>query len=142
MFLIHPILQFSAIILSILTLSLGLKRFLFLHLKKKSKFNWKLHVRLGIVSLIMVFMGTFGGIFVAYTNWNGYFITGIHGYVGIILLFFVIFGLTSGLYMDKKKKKRVYLPLIHGICNTIFVLLCIFQIYSGIVVYKTFVLGI
>lgn len=142
MFLIHPIFQSSAIIVALYTLFLGINRFMFLHLKKRTKFNWKLHTRLGLISLSLMFIGSLGGFIVVFKNWGGYLITGAHGFVGLLLIFLIVVGLVTGLYMDRNKKKRMFLPLLHGVNNLILTFLSLFQIYSGIEVYKIFVLGL
>ena len=141
MFLIHPILQSVAFCIALYVSALGISRFRTIHLKHKTRFKWKQHVRLGILALTIWLVGTFGGLYTVKANWYSALITGAHAQVGLLMTPFTLFAIVSGLYMDRKKKKRKALPLIHGACNTLMMLLALFQIYSGIGVYRTFVLG-
>ncbi len=141
MFLIHPIFQSACILTLLYVWILGFSRFRFLHLKQKSRFNWKNHVKFGIIGTTMLPLGIAGGLYVVKSSWYGVFITGIHAQIGVSIFFLALFALGSGVYMDKKKKKRKILPLIHGIFNTVMLLLSFSQIYTGIEVYRSFVLG-
>ena len=141
MFLIHPIFQLAGILILLYVWILGFQRFRFLHLKQKSQFNWKSHVKFGIIGTIILLAGVAGGLYIVNSSWYGVFITGIHAQIGVFIFFLALFAIGSGVYMDKKKKKRKILPLIHGISNTVMLLLSFSQIYTGIEVYRSFVLG-
>jgi len=142
MFLIHPIFQSAGIMIVLYVMKLGISRFRMVHLKQKTSFNWKNHVRFGIVATVIWLMGAFGGLFMVKTSWHGILITGSHAKVGLIMIPFILFAICSGVYMDRNKKKRKILPLVHAICNTVMLILSLSQIYTGIGVYKTYVLGV
>ncbi len=141
MFLIHPVLQGCAILLSLYVAALGIQRFLALHLKQKRRFLWKRHVTLGLITMVVWLAGIVGGVSAVRFFWHGFLLTGQHGITGLILIPFIIFGIISGLYMNRKKRKRLALPLLHGINNIFVILLTLSQIYTGLGVYSAFVLG-
>ncbi|MBW1814032.1 MAG: DUF4079 domain-containing protein [Deltaproteobacteria bacterium] len=142
MFLIHPIFQSVGIIIALYVIKLGISRFRIVHLKQKTRFNWKYHVRFGITATTIWLVGILGGLYIVKTSWYGLFITGYHAKMAIFLIPFILFSISSGIYMDKRKKKRTMLPLIHAISNTVMLLLVLLQIYTGIGVYRTYVLGL
>ena len=137
----HPIVQLLAILLALYVFCLGVQRFRFLHLHRKTAFKWKRHVVLGEIALGTLFFGMFGGMTTVYLYWRGYFITGGHGKTALVIAPLIFFGFASGLYMNIKKKQRRILPLLHGMNNVIVLILALTQIYSGWWVYRTFVLG-
>lgn len=141
MFLIHPILQGCAILLSIYVAYLGSQRFLMLHLKRKRRFLWKRHVALGITVMVILLAGIVGGVSAVRIFWHGFLVTGRHGKTGLSLVPFILFGIITGLYMNRKKKKRLALPLLHGFNNAFIILVALSQVYTGIGVYSAFVLG-
>ena len=137
----HPLLQFSAIILSFYVLFIGINRFRSLHLKHKTMFKWKQHVLLGAIALTTWAAGMAGGTVLVYIYWQKVFITGLHGKTALVMLPMIIFGLLSGYSMNKTRKKRSVLPLAHGINNLILTLLALTQMITGWGVIKLFVLG-
>ena len=142
MFLIHPMVESSGILIAIYVMTLGISRFRMVHLKQKTRFNWKRHVYFGMAAAAVWLMGIFGGLYMVKSSWHGMLITGMHGKTGLLMIPFIFFALGSGLYMDRRKKKRALLPLIHAICNVVMLLLALSQIYTGIGVYRSFVLGL
>ena len=142
MFLIHPIFQSVGILIAVYVMKLGISRFRMVHLKQKTRFNWKQHVRFGIIATTIWVFGIFGGLYMVKTSWHGFLITGYHAKTGLLMIPLVLFAIGSGLYMDRKKKKRKVFPLIHAICNTMLLFLALSQIYTGVGVYRTYVLGI
>ena len=142
MFFIHPIFQSVGILIAIYVMKLGISRFRMVHLKQKTRFNWRQHVRFGIVAAIIWLIGIFIALFTVKTSWHGMLITGAHAKIGLLMIPFILFAIGSGLYMDRKKKKRKVLPLIHALCNTVMLFLALSQIYTGIGVYRTYVLGL
>jgi len=142
MFLIHPIFEFVGILIALYAMKLGVSRFRMVHLKKKTRFNWKLHVRFGIIASTVMLIGFLGGLYIVKTNWYGLFITGTHAKIGFLMIPFILFAIASGIYMDRRKKKRTILPLIHAIFNTAMLFLALVQIYTGVDVYRTYVLGL
>lgn len=141
MLVIHPIVQFLAIVLALYVFYLGLQRFRFLHLNHTVVFRWRRHAVLGEIALGVLLAGMLGGMAVVYVYRHGFFVTGIHGPVGLVMVPFMIFGLVSGLYMNHKKKQRRILPLIHGLNNLAVLLMAVSQIVSGWGVYGAFVSG-
>lgn len=142
MFLIHPIFQSVGILVALYVMKLGISRFRMVQLKQKTHFNWKQHVRFGMIAITIWLIGIFGGLYTVKTSWHGMLITGYHAKTGLLMIPFILFAIGSGLYMDKKKKGRKVLPLIHAICNTVMLFLALSQIYTGIGVYRTYVFGL
>ena len=142
MFLIHPIFQSVGILIALYVMKLGISRFRMVHLKQKTRFNWKQHVRFGIIATTIWLIGLFGGLYIVKTSWGDLFITGLHAKIGLLMIPFILFAIGSGIYMDKKKKKRTILPLTHTIFNTVMLFLALSQIYTGVSVYLTYVLGL
>ena len=138
---IHPIIQLSALVTASYVLCLGVQRFRFLHLHRKTTFKWKRHVVLGEIALGIFLLGMVGGMATVYLYWHGFLITGSHGKIALVMAPLVVFGLVSGLYMNVKKKKRRVLPILHGLNNLIVLFFGLIQVYTGWWVYKTFALG-
>lgn len=141
MLVIHPIIQFLAILLALYVFYLGLQRFRFLHLHQEVVFPWKRHVALGEIALGVLLAGVLGGMAMVYVYWHRLIITGIHGKVALVVVPFMIFGLVSGLYMNRKKKQRSILALVHGLNNLAVLLMALSQVVSGSWVYRVLVLG-
>jgi len=141
MLLIHPILQFSASLLALYVLLLGVARFRRLHLQHKVRFLWKRHVQLGTVVLLVWLFGMALGLIMVRIYWHGSLITGGHGKRSFFLLPLIFFGLFSGYHMHKHKKNRVLLPLLHGASNLFLIILVFLHALSGWQVYDAFVLG-
>ncbi|MBW2604994.1 MAG: DUF4079 family protein [Deltaproteobacteria bacterium] len=141
MLVLHPIIQISAIIITLYVFCLGIQRFRMLHLKHKVKFNWNRHVILGKTVFAAMLAGLFGGVIMAYHYWHGFLITGTHGKTAMIMLPLILFGLISGWYMNREKKKRKILPIVHGLVNLSILLLAFSQIITGWWVYNVYVLG-
>jgi hypothetical protein len=142
MFLIHPIFQSAGTLIALYVMTLGISRFRMIYLKKKVRFNWKQHVRFGIIATTIWMIGLLGGLYTVKTSWYGFLITGDHAKIGLLMIPFIIFAIGSGIIMDRKKKKRTALPLIHAIFNIAMLCLALLQIYTGVGVYRTYVLGI
>lgn len=141
MFLIHPLTQVIATLLAIYVLKLGVARFRRLHFQHKTVFNWKRHVFLGKITLLLWFFGLSFGFIMVKTRWHGLLITGPHGTSALYFLPLLITGFGTGLYMDRQKKQRVLLPLIHAGTNILIFFMALLQAVSGWQVYNAFVLG-
>ena len=141
MLVVHPTVQFLAILLTLYVFYLGLQRFRLLHLHQKVVFRWKRHVALGEVALGVLLAGMLGGMAMVYTYWHRVIMTGIHAKIALMMVPFMIFGLFSGLYMNRKKKQRRILALVHGLNNLAVLVMALSQIVSGSWVYRAFVLG-
>jgi uncharacterized membrane protein YozB (DUF420 family) len=142
MFIIHPIFQSLGTLIALYVMKLGISRFQMVHFNQKTRFNWKQHVRLGLIAAAIWLIGTFGGLYTVQTNWGGWAVTGAHVQIGLLMIPFILFAIGSGLYMDRRKRKRKVLPLIHAILNTVMLFLAFLQIYTGIIVYREYVLGL
>ena len=134
---IHPVFQSLVILLVAYVLNIGVHRFRALHLKHKTRFNWKRHVKLGKVSLAALLIGAFSGAIIVRFVWGVYLATGSHARVGMIIVALVVFGFGSGFYMDRVKKKRAALPLLHGINNFVLFILCLLQVVTGMEIIKS-----
>ena len=141
MLVIHPIIQFAAVMLTLYVFYLEVQRFWSLHLHQKRLFRWKRHVLLGKIALLALLGGMIGGMTMAYLYWHGFLVTGFHGRVALVMTPFIIFGAAAGLYMNRKKKKRKALPIIHGLSNLVILILALTQVATGWRVYMQFVLG-
>jgi nitric oxide reductase large subunit len=141
MLIIHPIIQFLAILSALYVFYLGLQRFRFLHLHHKVVFRWKWHVALGEIALGALLAGMLGGMAVVYVYRHGVFLTGIHGQLALLMAPFMVFGLVSGLYLNHKKRQPRILPLIHGLNNLAVLVMAASQIVSGLRIYRMFVSG-
>ncbi len=141
MLVIHPIIQFLAILLALYVFYLGLQRFRFLHLHQRVVFRWKRHVALGEIALGVLLAGMLGGMAMVYAYWHRVITTGIHAKIALVMVPFMIFGLVSGLYMNRKKKQRSILALVHGLNNLAVLLMALSQVVSGSWVYRVLVLG-
>jgi hypothetical protein len=130
---IHPALQVAMILVSLVVLWLGIKRFAARSLGKKARFNWRLHVWLGTIVLVAALLGALGGLIVARGYWSAWLATGPHGVLGLIAVPFIIFGGLTGWYMNQRKKSRRVLPLIHGLNNLVLIGLFAALVISGLV---------
>lgn len=129
---IHPALQAVVVLVSLLVLWLGIKRFAAKSLGKKVRFNWKLHVRLGMIVLIAALVGAGAGLVVARGHWSAWLATGPHGVLGLIAVFFILGGGITGWHMNRRKKQRRILPLIHGLNNLVLLGLFAALVISGL----------
>ncbi len=138
---IHPIIQFSMILLALYVFYLGLQRFRSLHLSQVVPFQRKQHAILGIIVLVTWLLGLLGGMSMVYLHWHKFLMTGIHGKVALVMIPFILFGLSTGLYMDHIKKKPKLLPPLHGLNNVIILILALNQVVTGLKAYNSLVLG-
>jgi len=141
MLIVHPLIQLLATLVAFYVLLLGVGRFRRLHLQQKAAFNWKLHVRLGTVVLLIWLVGLFWGLLMVKLYWHGLLITGDHGKRAFLIMPLILLGFTTGWYMNKRKKKRIILPLIHGSVNVLLLVVVAMHAFSGWQVYDAFVLG-
>lgn len=141
MLVIHPIIQLSAVMLTLYVFYLGVQRFRSLHLRQKTLFRWNRHVLLGKIALLALLGGMMGGITMVYLYFHGFLITGVHGKVAFVMTPFIVFGGMTGLYMDRNKKKRTALPLIHGLNNLVVLILALAQVVIGWRLYMLLISG-
>ena len=140
MLFLHPTAQFITTILAIYVFYTGIQRFRMLHLHTRVTFQWKRHVALGKVVMLLWSIGLIGGFVVTRNVWYTSFITGLHARVAVVMCPLIVVGLVTGFYLNRVRKYRFLLPLIHGVNNTILFLLAIYQLYSGWQAMQKFVL--
>lgn len=140
MLFIHPLLQSTGLVLSVLALYIGYKRFAATRLGRKMPFAWKRHVRVGTLAMAIWLPGLGLGVLVAWWAWGAFFITDLHYQGALTMVPFILFGYFSGWVMDRKKAKRTVLPLLHGANNLLLVLLALMEFGTGIQVLRDFVL--
>jgi hypothetical protein len=138
---VHPLLQFSMLLLGGYVLFLGLFRAMSLHGGHRTLFRWRRHVALGHLAMAGWLMGLAGGLIMVRITWHSFLISGLHGRIALAMIPFILFGWASGYWMDRTKKKRTLLPLLHGLNNLLVLLAALAQIYTGYRVFQTFVLG-
>ena len=137
---IHPVLQLACTLLALYVMWLGVRRFRAAHLKHKVMFNWKRHVLLGKIVLIIWFAAFVMGAASTRFIWGVSDVTGAHYLVGLAMLPLLVTGYATGHVLDKVKKRRTLLPLVHGANNALLLALALFQIWTGIGVVRLFLL--
>jgi hypothetical protein len=138
---IHPVLQALATLSALHVLHLGWVRFQSAHMGRKGGvFQWKTHVRQGVIAMALWTAGLAGGMWAAQQTWTVLGITGTHYWVGLCMLPLMAFGLATGWRMDKVKARRRALPLLHGAANLLLVLLALWQVATGVVILRDMVL--
>jgi len=88
-----------------ISMKLGISRFRMLHFKQKTRFNWKQHVRFGIVAATIWLIGIFGGLYTVKANGYGLLITGYHAKIGLLMISFILFAVGSGFLYERKEKE-------------------------------------
>jgi len=129
---IHPVIQAAVVLAYLYVAWLGLQRLASQHLRKKARFNWQRHVRLGTVVMVVALLGAAGGLIVAKSFWYRYLATGLHGVLGLIAAGLVLVGLVTGVYMNWKKRPRRVLPLVHGLNNLVLLGLIVALVITGL----------
>lgn len=137
---LHPAVQLASTMLAIYVIYTGIHRFRSLHLHTRTIFNWKRHVWLGMLVLLLWSIGLIAGFVVTRNVWYTNYITGAHAKVAVLMCPLIAFGFATGFYLNRFKKKRKLLPLLHGLNNTCLFLLAMYQVYSGWLVMQKFVL--
>lgn len=139
---IHPALQALATLSALYVLYLGWVRFQFAHLGRKGiVFQWKTHVRQGLIAIGLWAAGLAGGLWAALDAWTVLGLSGAHYWVGLAMGPLMVFGLVSGWVMDRVKARRKVLPLLHGAANLLLVLLALWQTWTGVAVLRDLVLA-
>nr|WP_321257347.1 hypothetical protein [uncultured Pseudodesulfovibrio sp.] len=127
----HPVFMTLAFVLSLWVAWQGINRIRISLFKHKVRFNWKGHVRYGIVVMSTWFFGMIAGGIMAKLIYGEAGMTGDHRTIAMIMLPMIVFGEGSGLYMKFKKASRKILPIFHGVNNLILVLLAFMQLFTG-----------
>lgn len=129
--LMHPALMVFTLLLALRVAYQGINRARFTLLKHKAAFNWKWHVKYGLVVITLWCLGMAAGSFMTNLVHGAMGITGLHRTIAFTMLPLIIFGAGSGLYMDKKKQPRKLLPILHGAANLILLALAASQLVTG-----------
>lgn len=140
MFYIHPVVQFLATLLAGYVFLLGWPRLRAAFVGGRAYFAWKRHVRLGMISLIALTAGMFGGALVTLRYWGGTGFTQWHYWIAMAMLPLLLFGFLSGWFMDRTRIRRRILPILHGLVNLVALVLALFQVWTGYDVLRVFVL--
>lgn len=136
---IHPVVQFTAILLAYYAAYLGLQRTQSLHFGKTTEFNRERHVIVGGIALLTMLGGIAAG-FVIVARFMQHPDIGLHEITAKTILPLLLFGLSSGFYLYLKPKKRKIMPAIHALNNLFILILVLMQIFSGWQVYLKLVL--
>ncbi|WP_147819585.1 DUF4079 family protein [Salidesulfovibrio onnuriiensis] len=136
----HPVLQALTTLLALYVAFTGLNRFLTQHLQISRPFQWRIHVQLGKLAILLWFAGFVGGLMVARMTWSVNFITGRHYQTALIMLPLLIFGYLSGIIMDAHKKPRGLLSLLHAANNITLLGLALYQFWTGWAVLREYLL--
>jgi len=132
----HPIIQIVAVLLSVYVMTQGIKRFASQH-GKKHLFQWKKHVKFGIIVLILWIFGL-TGFYVTHTAFGITHVTGSHANIALAVAGFSVLGLITGYVLNKTKNRYKKLAVIHGIFNTILFVLVLVNFYIGINLIRSF----
>ena len=130
-FALHPVLQLGAILIAFVAFSLGIKRFLALHLGRTVRFDWKKHVMTGKLAISLLGLGYLLGLGIIRYKFKAVAVFTTHFEIATVMLPLLLFGLGSGMYMDRRKKKRRVLNLLHGLNNVLVLLFCLGQLFVG-----------
>jgi len=136
---LHPVGQFTAILLVYYAAYLGVQRIKSLHFGEPVKFMRERHVIVGAISLVMLMTGFAAGHIIVARFMQKTEIH-LHHEIANLLLPFLLFGLFSGFYMYLKPGLRKILPAVHACNNLIVLALVLAQILTGLHVYRTHVL--
>lgn len=130
--LLHPALMALNFLLALWVGREGLKRTQFSHFKRKVTFDWKGHVRFGLLVMVLWLLGMAAGSAVTYMVHGSLGVTGTHRSAAMTMFPLILFGIGTGLYMDRIKKPRTLLPLLHGIGNLLLLALALGQLITGL----------
>lgn len=129
---VHPILQIIATLMGLWVMEMGVRRFLFAHLKVKGIFfNWKRHVLLGKIVLVVWLLGLVVGVWAMHYAMGAYNVTGGHFNAALPIAGLAGIGYATGHVMDRDRKRRKILNLFHGINNTVLLALVFYQVWTG-----------
>ena len=132
----HPIVQVVAVFLGAFAMAQGVKSFASRY-GKKYLFQWKNHVKIGAIALVLWIFGL-TGFCVMHIVFEATYVTGIHANIAWAIAGLSVFGLISGYILDKVKNQYRKLVLIHGICNTVLFVLVLINFYNGIGLARSF----
>ena len=138
---IHPFVQGLTGILALYVLWLGLQRFASRHLKKSYAFQWKRHVLLGKVVVVIWALGAFGGTAVTYIAYGRIFTESLHFRMGIVILLVLLFTWLTGTWLDRHRNESDALPVIHLANNTVLLILVVVQVITGVGILQNALFG-
>ncbi|NDV20140.1 hypothetical protein GO013_12015 [Pseudodesulfovibrio sp. JC047] len=127
----HPTIMILVFFLSLWVANQGVNRARFVLWGQKVKFDWKGHVRYGVLVMAVWALGMVAGSLVANMLYGASGMTGTHQKIAMVMLPLILFGAGSGLYMRFKKAPRKVLPLFHGANNLVLVVLAFLQLVTG-----------
>ena len=128
---LHPSWQNVATVLALIALYLAVPRILALHFGRRRVFNWKRHVRLGSVALLLWILGIAMGVLMVRLRLGAFAMTGPHAWGGLALGMLALFGYATGKRLDTAKGQHAWLPAVHGLNNTALIVLAFWQIWTG-----------
>jgi len=142
MLLIHPVVQATAILVTLYAFLTGVQRLRAVHLKQKAVFPWKRHVLFGRIAFGLLLAGMIVGLVMVRVHWGGNLMTLGHGRMALVTLPFMIFGFLTGQLLSGKGGHRPVLRILHGLNNLLVMGLLLNQVRLGIEVYRLFVSGL
>lgn len=129
---IHPLVQLAMTLLALWVMEMGVRRFLFVHLGRRSVlFPWKRHVLWGKVVLVGWLAGLVAGVVAMRLSFGTWGITGAHYTVSAAMAALIGTGYASGHLLDRVKKRRKYLHVFHGLNNAALLALALYQGWTG-----------
>lgn len=136
---IHPLMQFVATLLGLWVMEMGVRRFLFVHMKRrKVLFPWKRHVQIGKAVLVVWLAGLLIGVLALKQEFGAWGVTGGHFNMAVVIAALAGIGYVTGHILDKYKKRRKVLHIFHGLNNTVLLALALYQVFSGWNLMRTF----
>lgn len=128
---IHPLIQAVAVLLGLYTAYLGWERF------TGKTFRWNRHVRLGLIFVVMITLGSLVGTVVTYKLEGGILLTGVHALLPFIIIPLLLIGGSLGLVMARGKKVK-FMPVLHMVINYLAMLLILLQSILGVFLISEF----
>ena len=129
---IHPIVQSLTALLALYVLWMGLSRFASRHLGKSTVFQWKRHVMLGKVVVVVWALGALGGLIMTYMSYGKVFTESLHFRVGMIMLAVLLVTWVTGSRLDRRRDRSNVLPVVHLVNNILLLILAAVQGVTGL----------
>jgi hypothetical protein len=129
---IHPIVQSLTALLALYVLWMGLSRFASRHLGQSTVFQWKRHVMLGKVVVVVWALGALGGLVMTYMNYGKVFTESLHFRVGMIMLAVLLVTWLTGSRLDRRRDQSNVLPVVHLVNNILLLILAAVQVVTGL----------
>jgi hypothetical protein len=136
---IHPVFQLLMILAAAFALYLGSRRFRSLHLRQKTRFNRRLHARVGGTALAGLLVGMAAGSFMVDFRGLDPYMGKIHGPAAVVLAALAALGLVTGLFLYLKPRPGKALPLAHGAAMLLMLAVSLALIVSGVSILWTMI---